>query len=131
MIGDPGGESSGRSSSTETVARDADGIRPQLERFLDFEASANAGASCSTTPTGSARCRRRLPARRRQALHVNYMMARSRSARLESEDGISYTEFSYMLLQAYDFLELFDDATAAGCRWAAATSGGTSRPGSS
>ena len=28
--------------------------------------------------------------------------------RLESEDGISYTEFSYLLLQAYDFLELFD-----------------------
>jgi tyrosyl-tRNA synthetase len=40
---------------------------------------------------------------------VNYMMAKdSVKTRLEREEGISYTEFSYMLLQAYDFLQLFD-----------------------
>jgi tyrosyl-tRNA synthetase len=40
---------------------------------------------------------------------INYMVAKdSVKSRLESEDGISYTEFSYMLLQAYDFLHLFD-----------------------
>ena len=43
--------------------------------------------------------------------------------------GLSYTEFSYMLLQAYDFVHLHD-ALAANCRWAAATSGATSLPGS-
>ena len=40
---------------------------------------------------------------------VNYMLQKeSVNRRLESEDGISYTEFSYLLLQARDFLELFD-----------------------
>ena len=40
---------------------------------------------------------------------VNYMLQKeSVSRRLESEDGISFTEFSYLLLQAYDFLQLFD-----------------------
>ena len=40
---------------------------------------------------------------------VNYMLQKeSVSRRLESEEGISYTEFSYLLLQAYDFLQLFD-----------------------
>ena len=48
-----------------------------------------------------------------------------------SDDGISYTEFSYLLLQAYDFLHLFDRARAARCRWAAAISGATSPPASS
>ena len=41
---------------------------------------------------------------------VNYMMAKdSVKSRLEREDGISFTEFSYMILQAYDFLHLFDN----------------------
>jgi tyrosyl-tRNA synthetase len=45
---------------------------------------------------------------------VNYMMAKdSVKSRLQSEEGISYTEFTYMLLQAYDFLHLFDND---GCR---------------
>jgi hypothetical protein len=44
-------------------------------------------------------------------------------------EGISFTEFSYMLLQAYDFLELYD-RYGCGCRWAAAISGGTSSPAS-
>ena len=58
---------------------------------------------------------------------VNYMLQKeSVSRRLESEDGISYTEFSYLLLQACDFLSS-SIATAARCRWAAAISGATSR----
>ncbi len=47
--------------------------------------------------------------------------------RIDQEDGISYTEFSYLMLQSYDFLTLFDRYRAP-CRWAAATSGATSRP---
>ena len=49
--------------------------------------------------------------------------------RLESEEGISYTEFSYLVLQAYDFLQLFD-RYGCSCRWAGAISGGTSPPAS-
>ena len=57
---------------------------------------------------------------------VNYMLQKeSVNRRLESEEGISFTEFSYLLLQAHDFLEL-STATGARCRWAAAISGGTS-----
>ena len=58
---------------------------------------------------------------------VNQMVAKdSVKSRLDRADqGISYTEFSYMLLQAYDFLHLFDTFGVA-CSSGAATSGGTS-----
>ena len=60
---------------------------------------------------------------------VNAMLAKeSVKRRIESEEGISYTEFSYTLLQAYDYLVLHDGSPAR-CRWAAATSGATSPPG--
>ena len=60
---------------------------------------------------------------------VNAMLAKeSVKRRIESEDGISYTEFSYSLLQAYDFLRAASTASAARCRWAAAISGATSSP---
>ena len=58
---------------------------------------------------------------------VNAMLTKdSVKKRIEGE-GISYTEFSYSLLQAYDFLVLLA-GTAARCRWAAAISGATSLP---
>jgi tyrosyl-tRNA synthetase len=61
---------------------------------------------------------------------VNQMIRKEAVARrLESQEGISYTEFSYQLLQALDFLELYR-ATGAPCRPAARTSGATSRPAS-
>jgi tyrosyl-tRNA synthetase len=60
---------------------------------------------------------------------VNQMMAKeSVRARMEDrESGISYTEFSYMLLQAFDFFHLFRRINA-NCRSAAATNGATSPP---
>ncbi len=62
---------------------------------------------------------------------VNYMISKdSVRTRLEREDGISFTEFSYMLLQSYDFLHLYE-TEGCSCRPAAATSGATSPPGSS
>jgi tyrosyl-tRNA synthetase len=68
----------------------------------------------------------RLPPRHRQALPGQPdARARRRPSRLEA--GISYTEFSYVLLQSMDYLELFR-GTAAGCRAAAVTSGATSPP---
>ena len=50
--------------------------------------------------------------------------------RLEREQPMTFLEFNYMILQAYDFLELFRRA-AAGCRWAGRTSGATSSTASS
>ena len=59
---------------------------------------------------------------------VNYLLAKeSVKRRIESEEGISYTEFSYSLLQAYDFLVLHDRLNCR-CRSAAAISGATSLP---
>ena len=61
---------------------------------------------------------------------VNAMLAKeSVQARLESEQGISYTEFSYMILQAIDFLHLFDDLRLHGAGRRAPTSGATSLAG--
>ena len=105
MIGDPSGKSAERQLLTaEQVAANADGIRAQLERFLDFE--------------GPSAARMRDNADWLNSLHlvdflrdvgkhftVNYMLQKD-SVRSRMDAGISYTEFSYMLLQAYDFLEL-------------------------
>ncbi len=111
MIGDPSGKSQERLLlSTEQVEANVAGIRAQLERFLDFDASAERRAD---------RQQRRLAGDDRTCstflrdigkhFTVNYMLQKeSVSRRLESEDGISFTEFSYLLLQAYDFLQLFD-----------------------
>ena len=106
LIGDPSGRSTERQLLTpEVVEENVRGIRSQLERFLDF--------------TGTSRARvidnaewlvplRAIDLLREVGKHftVNYMMAKE-SVRSRLEDGISYTEFSYMLLQAYDYLELY------------------------
>jgi tyrosyl-tRNA synthetase len=106
LIGDPSGRSSERDFVTkdEVSARLAR-IKPQLERFLDFSGGAAILANnLDWTENLSA-----LDFLREVGKHfsINVMLAReSVSARLEG-GGISYTEFSYMLLQSFDFLELF------------------------
>ena len=113
MIGDPGGKSEERNLLTrEQLTANLDAIRAQLGRFLDFEAGAmllDNGEWLWSIPL--------LDFLRDIGKHftVNQMVAKeSVRARLEDRDqGISFTEFSYMLLQAYDFLRLFDDH---GCR---------------
>ena len=107
MIGDPSGKSAERQLLTpEAVASNSEGLRRQLERFLDFDGPRGA------LLVDNAEWLRPLHAidfMRDVGKHfrVNAMLAKeSVRARLESEAGISYTEFSYMLLQAYDFLEL-------------------------
>jgi tyrosyl-tRNA synthetase len=106
LIGDPSGRSSERDFVTkDEVAARLTRIKPQLERFLDFSADkALLANNLDWTENLSA-----LDFLREVGKHfsVNVMLAReSVSARLEG-GGISYTEFSYMLLQSFDFLELF------------------------
>lgn len=113
MIGDPSGKSEERSLLTrEQLAANLDRIRGQLARFLDFDRGAllvDNGEWLGALAL--------LDFLRDVGKHftVNQMIAKeSVSARLHGrEQGISYTEFTYMLLQAYDFLHLFD---AHGCR---------------
>ena len=61
---------------------------------------------------------------------VNVMLDRDTVRRRLEGDGISYTEFSYMLLQANDYVRTAPSATAARCRSAAPISGATSSPAS-
>lgn len=109
MIGDPSGKSQERTlQSAEQVASNLDGIRRQLERFLRFDGPHAARIVNNADWLGTLDLMTFL---RDVGKHftVNYMLQKeSVSRRLENEDGISYTEFSYLLLQAYDFLQMFD-----------------------
>ncbi len=108
MIGDPGGKQDERRLLTrETIEMYLDGVRPQLAQFLDLDQAlllnnADWLGSLST-----------LEFLRDVGKHftVNQMVAKeSVRTRFDRPDqGISYTEFSYMLLQAYDFLRLHVD----------------------
>ena len=110
MIGDPSGKSQERTLlSRDAVDANVAGIKRQLERFLDFETGANA-ALIVNNADWLARFDL-LGFLRDTGKHftVNYMLQKESVARrLESEEGISYTEFSYLLLQSRDFVELFD-----------------------
>jgi tyrosyl-tRNA synthetase len=115
MIGDPSGKSDERNLlDAETLATNVAGIRAQLARLLDFE-DRTTGAVL-TNNVDWTRGVSFLEFLRDYGKHltINYMMAKdSVKARLESESGMSYTEFSYMLLQAFDFVHL---ARVHGCR---------------
>ena len=110
MIGDPSGKSQERNLLTAAqIDQNVVGIRAQLERFLGFSAAPNAARIVNNADwLGTVDL---LTFLRDAGKHftVNYMLQKeSVSRRLESEEGISFTEFSYLLLQAYDFLQLFD-----------------------
>jgi tyrosyl-tRNA synthetase len=110
MIGDPSGKSKERVLlDAAQIEVNVAGIRSQLERFLDF-AAGDRSARIVNNADWLGRTDM-LTFLRDTGKHftVNYMLQKeSVSRRLESEDGISYTEFSYLVLQAYDFLHLFD-----------------------
>src|SRR5690242_4576746 len=110
MIGDPSGKSQERVLlSAEQIEANLEGIRQQLSRFLDFNGVDNAARIVNNADwLGTIDL---LSFLRDAGKHftVNYMLQKeSVSRRLESEEGISFTEFSYLVLQAYDFLQLFD-----------------------
>jgi tyrosyl-tRNA synthetase len=110
MIGDPSGKSQERNLlSAEQMEVNTQGVRAQLERFLDFNAATNPAKIINNAEWLGAIDL--LSYLRDVGKHftVNYMLQKeSVSRRIESTDGISYTEFSYLILQAYDFLQLFD-----------------------
>jgi tyrosyl-tRNA synthetase len=109
MIGDPGGKSEERNLLTsEELTANVARIRRQLERFVDFE-----GGQAVLVDNGDWLWSVGLLEFLRDVgkhFTVNQMVAKeSVKSRFEGRDqGISFTEFSYMLLQAYDFLQLFD-----------------------
>ena len=108
LIGDPSGKSAERVlNPAEVVARWVDRIRGEVSRFLDFDAGETSALVVSnldwTAPMTVLEFLRDIG----KHFSVNRMLDReSVRARLEA-GGISYTEFSYQLLQAMDFLELY------------------------
>ena len=110
MIGDPSGKTVERQLlGREQIEENVAGIRAQLERFLDFDAPANAARIVNNADWLAAFDLLGFLRDTGKYFTVNYMLQKeSVNRRLESEEGISYTEFSYLLLQARDFLELFD-----------------------
>jgi tyrosyl-tRNA synthetase len=105
MIGDPSGKVNERQLlSDEQVAANVAGIRAQLERFLSFEGPSAARMRNNAdwlNPLSLVEFLRDTG----KHFTVNYMLQKE-SVKSRMDAGISFTEFSYMLLQAYDFLEL-------------------------
>ena len=110
MIGDPSGKSQERTLlSVEQIDANVQGIRRQLERFLDFDRAGNPARIVNNAEWLATFDLLGFLRDTGKYFTVNYMLQKeSVQRRLESEEGISYTEFSYLLLQARDFLELFD-----------------------
>ena len=112
MIGDPSGKSAERNLLTEeTLRHNEAAIKAQLAHFLDFDAQAPNAAELVDNYDWM-KDFSFLDFTREVGKHitVNYMMAKdSVKKRLngEARDGLSFTEFTYQLLQAYDFLHLY------------------------
>jgi tyrosyl-tRNA synthetase len=108
LVGDPSGKNEERTlNSSEIVEGWVNRIRTQVSAFLDFDAPKNPAAVVNnldwTSPLSAIEFLRDIG----KHFSVNQMLSKdSVSARLES-GGISYTEFSYQVLQSYDFLELY------------------------
>lgn len=106
LIGDPSGKASERTLNTQEVVADwTESIRCQLERFLDFTAPNNAAKMANNYDWFKSVNVIEFLRDIGKNFTLNYMLAKdSVDSRLSK--GISYTEFSYMILQAYDFLKL-------------------------
>jgi tyrosyl-tRNA synthetase len=105
LIGDPSGRSAERQlADVSVIEANAIGIRRQLERFLDFSGPSAASLRNNAdwlVSLGAIELLRDVG----KHFGVNYMLAKE-SVKTRLDEGISFTEFAYMLLQAYDFLEL-------------------------
>jgi tyrosyl-tRNA synthetase len=108
LIGDPSGKSAERVlNPQDVVAGWVDRIRAEVERFLDFDPGPSGALMVSNLEWTQGLSALEFLRDIGKHFPVNRMLAReSVKARLEA-GGISYTEFSYQILQAYDYLELF------------------------
>lgn len=109
LIGDPSGRSTERSLNTaDTVAQWTESLKRQLSRFLDFEVTDNPARLVSNydwlAPLDAISFLRDVG----KNFTVNYMLAKD-SVDSRLANGISFTEFSYMILQAYDFHKLHQE----------------------
>lgn len=107
MIGDPSGKAAEREFlSEETLRRNQEGIRKQLTKFLDFDCGANSAEMVNNYDWFKEISFLGFLREAGKHITVNYMMAKD-SVKKRLETGISFTEFSYQLLQGYDFYWLY------------------------
>ncbi len=112
MVGDPSFKAEERKMLDEaTLQHNLAGIRAQLERFLDFDpAKANAAEIVNNFDWFKNFTFLDFIREVGKHITVNYMMAKdSVRKRLEGDNGMSFTEFTYQLIQGYDFFHLFTD----------------------
>ena len=108
MIGDPSGKSAERNLLDEATLRDnQEGIRQQLEKFLDFETNENPARMVNNYDWFGNIGFLEFLRDAGKHLTVNYMLAKD-SVKKRLETGLSFTEFSYQLLQGYDFYHLYE-----------------------
>lgn len=108
LVGDPSGKNDERTlNTTEVVQEWVSRIRSQLEKFLDFQTTVNPAVMANnldwTAPLSAIDFLRDIG----KHFSVNQMLNKDAVSSRLNKDGISYTEFSYQVLQAMDYLELF------------------------
>jgi tyrosyl-tRNA synthetase len=110
MIGDPSGKAQERKLlANEELEANVEGIKRQLGQFLDFKAKANPAKLVNNAEWLTKWTLMDFLRNVGKVFSVNEMLAKeSVKSRIEQQQGMSFTEFSYSLLQAYDYLELFD-----------------------
>ncbi|MBL9020242.1 MAG: tyrosine--tRNA ligase [Myxococcales bacterium] len=115
MIGDPSGKSDERNLLADDVLeQNLAGIRSELSRLMDFDDPKTGAAMTNNADWTRGVSYLEFLRDTGKYLTINYMLAKdSVRSRIESDSGISYTEFSYMLLQAFDFVQL---SKSHGCR---------------
>ncbi|MFB4166755.1 tyrosine--tRNA ligase [Virgibacillus sp. JSM 102003] len=108
MIGDPSGRSTERSLNEATVVKGySEKIKQQLAKLLDFDSGSNAAVARNNHDWLSSMTVIDFLRDAGKHFGINYMLGKeSVSARIEQ--GISYTEFSYMILQSLDYLKLYE-----------------------
>lgn len=109
MVGDPSGKSSERNLlDEETLAYNVSSLEKQLKKFLDFEGEGNSAEMVNNFDWFKDISFLSFIRDVGKHLTVNYMMAKdSVKKRIEGESGISFTEFSYQLIQGYDYYHLW------------------------
>jgi tyrosyl-tRNA synthetase len=113
MVGDPSGKSDERNLlDEEALAKNVAGVKAQLEKYLDFESGDNAAVMVNNYNWMKDFSFIEFIRDVGKHITVNYMSAKD-SVKKRIETGISFTEFSYQLLQGYDFLHLYNDM---GCK---------------
>ncbi|TAK65371.1 MAG: tyrosine--tRNA ligase [Bacteroidetes bacterium] len=110
MIGDPSGKTQERKLlSLEEIEANLEGIKKQLAKFLDFNTKENPATLVNNADWLTKVTMMEFLRDIGKNFSVNEMLAKdSVKNRIEQEQGMSFTEFSYSLLQSYDFLELYE-----------------------